>query len=81
MYTRQGKAKHKYKEKVLAALYLAFLLAEAGEFFVSIKEKSSPESHQSEVEEHLRMPEHLPENSTHELVTFRKTFTDNREKS
>lgn len=81
MYTRGGNAKHKYKEKVLAAAYLVFLLVEAGEFFVSIREKSSPEPHQSEVEEHLSMPEHLPESGNHERITFRKTFADNREKS
>lgn len=53
--------KHRWKRKALAALYLIFLLAEAGEFFVSSEAKQVHYDYKVETRVEEEIPEHLPE--------------------
>ena len=67
----------RYKHKVLAVLYVAFLLAETGEFFVTTHHQKDHSATGREVSLMNEIPDHTPENSVakinfHVLKCFNK---------
>jgi hypothetical protein len=62
MYAYKEAYKQKWKHKVVAILYSAFLLAEHGEFFVENKHEIHYPEYQTHSRETAEIPEHLPEN-------------------
>lgn len=71
MYTKDLQ-RIRWKRKALVLLYLIFLLATAGEIFLTINRKIDINLKKVEVREEIEIPLHLPENSKVEFTRIKR---------
>ncbi len=68
MMYREIHKRHKWKRKALIGLYLIFILANIGEIFLTLNRIEEARIKHVEVQETLKIPIHLPEETTFEFV-------------
>ena len=69
---REIHRRHKWKRKALIGLYLIFILANIGEIFLTLNHLEEARIKKIEVEESIKIPLHLPEETHYEFIRIEK---------